>query len=67
MSDQRIQELRQQIFDLGRELNELQSAVAGTEVPDYRFDTLDESAFTPQFKYWQTAAIPTPPANPEGE
>ena len=40
MSEQRIQELRQQIFDLGRELNELQRQVEGAEVPDYKFDTL---------------------------
>lgn len=50
MSDQRIQELRQQIFELGRELNELQKGIAGTAVPDYRFDTLDgEAALTDLF------------------
>ena len=41
MSADRIRELSQQIFDLGQELLKLQKEVAGAEVPDYRFSTLD--------------------------
>jgi predicted dithiol-disulfide oxidoreductase (DUF899 family) len=41
MSAERIQELSQQIFDLGQELLQLQKDAPVVEVPDYSFDTLD--------------------------
>ena len=39
MSQQEIQNLEQQIFELGKELRELQKSVEPTEVPNYSFET----------------------------
>lgn len=41
MSVEKIDSLRRQMFELGRELRELQKAAAATPVPDYTFSTLE--------------------------
>lgn len=39
MSKEKIQELEQQIFELGKELQSLQRSSSATEVPNYEFET----------------------------